>query len=192
MQKLDFAPGVRFDPMLHQYWKNGRQLSGVTGVIGKHLGIKYHEGTVAEARGEGLHVHGSIEEWIKGGYDKDARVSLHPGVQWLTGTLLPHIAHPNDVKAMYSEVLVSDQFQYASSVDIIIELVTGQLILLDMKRSFKRPSVTIQLNMYKYLIEKYAGREVSRLVCACFNDQEYYPIAIRSHKETEDIFYKAA
>jgi hypothetical protein len=191
MAKLEFAPGVRFDAALHQYWKNGKQLSGVTGVIGKHLGIKYHEGTVAEARGEGLHVHGAIQEWIDAGCDPGHEVSIHPGVVWLTTTLIRECGGRENIKNIYSEVLVSDGFMYASSVDIIVETVLGKLILLDTKRSFKRPSVTIQLNMYKYLVEKYGGREVEKLICACFGDQDYYPISIRSHAESEKIFYKA-
>ena len=183
---LYLAPGVTFNEERHEYHKNGKQLSGVTGVIGDYLGISFPETFVGEARGEGLHVHKTIEEWIDNPHQRVN--SVHPAVLWLTKTVVD--ACKEKPIALYSEVLVSDGFQYASSVDIIAELPDGKLHLFDMKRSFKRPSVTLQLSMYKYFIEKYTDREVAALTCASFRDKDYFPIFARTPREVERILYK--
>lgn len=188
MQKPDLilAPNVVFNAADHTYHKHGHRLSGVTGVIGKHLGIKFPEEFVGEARGEGLHVHQAIEKWIN---DPEAKVnSVHPAVLWLVKTLVERC--PSTPKYMYSEVLVSDGAMYASSVDIVAVMPDDSLFLFDMKRSFKRPSVTLQLSVYKYFIEKFTDRKVFGLCCASFREQEYYSIFPRTHEECEQLLYK--
>lgn len=177
------APGVIFNAVEHTYHKNGHRLSGVTGVIGKHLGIKFPEEFVGEARGEGLHVHQAIEDWINTGNVN----SVHPGVLWLVKTLTRQCPAPP--KHIYSEVLVSDGFQYASMVDIIAVMPDDSLFLVDTKRSFKRTSVTLQLSLYKYFIEKYTEHKVSGLCCASFREKEYYSIFARKPAECEKLLY---
>lgn len=42
------APNVTFDVANYLYWCKGKQLSGVTGVIGKKLGVKISEDFMEE------------------------------------------------------------------------------------------------------------------------------------------------
>jgi hypothetical protein len=182
--KIDLAPGVVFNEARHEYHLKGRQLSGVTGVIGKRLGTKMPEQFVDEVRNEGLHVHHAIEDWIGSGLTKCN--SIHPGVMWMTQTLLDHCVGP---KQLFAEVLVSDLQQYASAVDIVVLTTYGKLDLFDMKRSFKRTSVTWQLSIYKYFIEKFTDYEVGKLWCAAFRDKEYYPVFAKSAEEVEGLLY---
>jgi hypothetical protein len=182
---LILAPGVVFNEARHEYHLRGKQLSGVTGIIGKRLGTKFPEEFVGEARGEGLHVHKAVEDWI----DARGRTcnSMHPGVMWITGTLIDKCTQIP--KFMHSEVLVSDLTQYASAVDIIAEYDGKILDLFDMKRSFKRTPVTWQLSIYKYFIETFTPYRVDKLWCAAFRDKEYYPIFPKDACEIEELLY---
>ena len=179
----DLAPGVTFDEAVHKYWLRGKELSGVTRPIGAKLGTKMPEAFVGEARTEGLHVHHAIQEWINGGCTKIN--SAHPGALWLTETFLKKA----DPLAAYSEVLVSDLKQYASSVDIVAIVGDGLLDLYDMKRVFKRTSVSLQLSVYKYLIETFTPWKVRNLWCASYHDKEYYPIIDKGASAVEELLY---
>lgn len=181
---LVLAPGVEFNEAKHEYHLKGRQLSGVTGVIGKHLGLKMPEQFLGEARDEGLHVHRAVEGWIDSGCV--AVNSVHPGVTWLTGSLLDKAGLPAGI---FSEVLVSDQLLFASAVDIVTVSDDDKLTLWDMKRTFKRGSVTWQLSIYKYLIETHTKWKVDKMWCAAFRDMEYYPIFAKSFQEVESLLY---
>jgi len=148
VEKLAFAPGVQFFEEEHKYLLKGKELSGVTGLIGKKLGLKMPAEFVGEHRDEGLHVHHAIQGWIE---RKGASVdSIHPGVVWLTQTIVDSCFHAPI--AFYSEVLVSDGMNYASSVDIVVETEVGDLEIYDIKKGvFKREYVSWQLGIYKYL-----------------------------------------
>jgi hypothetical protein len=188
MNKLNFAPDVRFFEDEHKYFLKGKELSGVTGVIGKKLGMKMPSEFVGEHRDEGLHVHHAIQFWIE--HEGRLNNSLHPGVLWLTKTIGDSCTHAP--VAFHSEVLVSDGMRYASSVDIVVETEVGDLEIYDIKKGvFKRDYVSWQLGIYKYLIEKYGKRTVSKCTCACMKDREYYPIFPKSAEEVEVLLYGA-
>jgi hypothetical protein len=86
-------------------------------------------------------------------------------------------------------VLVSDFKEYASAVDIVSEYIGG-LQLYDIKKGlFKREYVTLQLSVYKYFIEKYAGRKVAFCICICMKDREYYDIFPKPAEQVEKLLY---
>lgn len=177
------APGVTFDEAKHEYWYKGKQLSGVTGIISKKLGLKYSNEFVGEHAEEGIHVHKAIQRWIETG-DPD---SIHPGVTWLVDALGK--MYPRD--KLYSEVLVTDFKQYASAVDIIADTGNGLTIFDIKKGKFNREYVTWQLSVYKYLIESsvvYAPF-VKEFVCICLKDKEFYPIFPKSSEDVKKLLY---
>jgi hypothetical protein len=180
--KLVLAPRVEFDAAKHEYWHEGRQLSGVTGLIAKKLGIKMPQEFVEEHQEEGIHVHRAAQKWIETGDPE----SIHPGVKWLINTL------PNR-NLLFSEVLVSDFKRYASAVDIVQTHPPGKdfaVSVYDIKKgSFKREYVTWQLSIYKYFIEKYAKKQVGECVCICMKDREYYDIFPKSYEQVEKLLY---
>jgi hypothetical protein len=186
MERLNFAPGVQFFTEEHKYLYKGKEFSGVTGLIGKKLGLKMPSEFVGEHRDEGLHVHRAIQRWIETyGQITD---SVHPGVVWLTQTIGDSCT--NAPVRFHSEVLVSDGFRYASSVDIVVETEIGDLEIYDIKKGiFKREYVSWQLGIYKYLIEKYGKRTVGKCTCACMKDKEYYPVFPKSAEEVEGLLY---
>jgi hypothetical protein len=183
---MTFAKGVEFIEDKHEYWYKGRQLSGVTGLIAKKLRIKMPQEFVEEHQMEGIHVHRAVQKWIETG-DPD---SVHPGVKWLIETLYRQF--PVDPWGVWSEVLVSDMKQYASSVDIAIQFETGNigLDIFDIKKGrMNREYVSYQLGIYKYLIEKYTERHVITCTCICMKDREYYPICPKPAEQVEKLLY---
>jgi hypothetical protein len=87
-------------------------------------------------------------------------------------------------------VLVSDFKEYASAVDIVSEYIGG-LQLYDIKKGvFKREYVTWQLSIYKYFIEKYAGRRVASCICISMKDREFYDIFPKSYEQVEKLLYE--
>jgi hypothetical protein len=182
--KLSLAPGVGFDADKHEYWYKGKRLSGVTGRISKHLGLKMPREFVVEHQEEGIHVHKAVQRWIETGNPE----SVHPGVKWLIESWGRE--SPPGSLAVYSEALVSDLKQYASAVDIVAGMPDGSLVIYDIKKGvFKRDYVTWQLSIYKYLIEQYAGRKVAGCVCICMKDREYYDIFPKPFEQVEKLLY---
>ena len=180
---LDFARGVSFDEARHEYRYRGRQLSGITGLISKKLGLKMPEEFVEEHRMEGVHVHKAVQKWIENGNSE----SVHSGVRWLTETFAHNLQNGS---AAHSEVLVTDFNQYASAVDIVQEMPDGALLIYDIKKGrFRRDYVTWQLSVYRYFIQKYAERSVGGCVCICLRDREYYDVFPKSHEQVEKLLY---
>jgi hypothetical protein len=176
------VPHVEFDASKHEYWYKGRQLSGITGLISKKLGLKMPQEFVEEHQLEGIHVHRAVQKWIETGDPE----SVHPGVRWLMETFPSGF----ETRSVGSEVLVSDFKQYASAVDIVRERADGDFAIYDIKKGlFKREYVTWQLSIYKYFIEKYAGRKVATCVCICMKDREYYDIFPKSSAQVERLLY---
>jgi hypothetical protein len=185
--RLVLAPRVEFDSDKHEYWYEGKQLSGVTGLISKKLGVKMPQEFVEEHQMEGVHVHKAVQKWVETGNPE----SVHPGVKWLIESWdeksLPEEA---DALSTHSETLVSDFKRYASAVDIIVRRTDDGLMLYDIKKGlFKREYVTWQLSIYKYFIEKYAGRKVASCVCVCMKDREYYDIFPKPCGQVEKLLY---
>jgi hypothetical protein len=188
------APGVEFIEDKHEYWYKGKQLSGITGLITKKLGLKMPQEFVEEHQMEGIHVHKAVQKWIETG-DPD---SVHPGVKWVVSTFWVENYHawiasnPPDFFKASSEVLVSDFTQYASAVDLIVERGpgSGQLDIYDIKKGvFKREYVTWQLSIYKYFLETYAKKTVRNCVCICIKDKEYYDIFPKPRERIEELLY---
>ena len=180
---MKLAPNVTFDEEKHEYWCKGKQLSGVTGLISKKLGLKMSQVFLEEHKDEGIHVHKAIQRWVETGSPE----SVHPGVQWVVETFRKQYPEGE----IYSEVLVSDFSQYASAVDIILDTGSG-FILFDIKKGvFKRDYVTWQLSIYKRFVEARFDSipVVKDCVCICLKDKEYYPIFPKSDEEVSKLLY---
>jgi hypothetical protein len=91
---------------------------------------------------------------------------------------------------LYSEVLVSDKKQYASSVDIIDDCGGGSLAIYDIKKGvFKRDYCTWQLSIYKYLIEGFTGYKVKKCEVLALKDREVYTIFPKNKEDVEKLLY---
>jgi hypothetical protein len=177
---MTLAPGVEFFEDKHEYYYEGRKLSGVTGLIAEKLKIKMPEEFVGERQAEGVHVHKAVQRWIETGVSG----SVHPAVAWLTACF------GGERKRLSSEVLVSDLKRYASSVDVVDLHEDGVLDLYDIKTGqFKRDYCTWQLSIYQYFIESYTDRTVGKCEVLCCKDKEVYPIFTRPAEDVEKLLY---
>jgi hypothetical protein len=180
MGGINLAPGVEFDEEKHEYWKAGRRLSGVTGLITKKLRLSMPDEYLEEHQIEGIHIHQATKQWI----DTGESGSVHPGVAWIVACFLGRR------EGLHGEVLVSDGKRHASSVDIVDDLGTGELDIYDIKKGvFKRDYCSWQLSIYKYFIETFTVCKVRKCEVLCVKDKEIYPIFTKDAKQVEELLY---
>lgn len=176
--------GLTFYPEKHEYFYNGKKLSGITGAIGKKLKRNYDTVHVEEGRTQGSHVHAAIEAFIKTG----KIITVHPAANWAIAELKKIIASG---KTLYSEVLVSDFDSFATAADIVAVVDgTNDIILCDTKAGeFKRDYVTMQLSMEKAMIEATTDYHVKAAFCISTRDREFYPVFFKDKKEMMALLY---
>ena len=155
---------VIFNEEEHSYWYNGKELHGLTGVIGKMLGKNFPDtDTVKIATLYGHDVHSEVEY-----YFNDGRKDLSSeGAKWVVETM----EHWGDklfcdrVEEIKSEVMVSDFEGTASKVDLVLRTLSGNDVLFDIKTTstFNREYCSLQLSVYKKLYEQNYNRNVTGL-----------------------------
>lgn len=182
-EQLILAPGVTFEELRHEYFFRGKKLSGVTGLITKGMFTKAAKDFLSEVCGEGNHVHAAVQNWLNVGEFE----TVHPGAIWVRDMI--RTLHPDIERYGHAEVLVSDMKKYASAVDIVYENKDGSVALYDIKRTFRRKNVTLQLSIYKYFIEQYSGRAVSETKCLAFRDRVAYTVYPVTSTEVEELLY---
>lgn len=135
---------VEFDELAHTYTLDGKQLSGITGIIKDYLfpdmykGV--HERTLEAAAERGSAVHSQVQMIINGFPPARTDRSVEAFFDKMQGT-----------EFIASEYLVSDLHHFASSIDII----DSRLNLYDIKTTDKlnREYLSWQLSIYAYLFE---------------------------------------
>lgn len=135
---------VEFDELAHTYTLDGKQLSGITGIIKDYLfpdmykGV--HERTLEAAAERGSTVHSQVQMIINGFPPARTDRSVEAFFDKMQGT-----------EFIASEYLVSDLHHFASSIDII----DSHLNLYDIKTTstLNREYLSWQLSIYAYLFE---------------------------------------
>lgn len=141
-------PSVVFDKGSHTYFLNGKQLSGITGLLERKLfPTKYagvDEETLHKAAEYGSNVHEQIAE--DDGVDEFVLDEVLSYRKIITANNLKPIAH---------EYLVTDSDKYASAIDLVFENEDGTVDLADIKTTYKldKDYVSWQLSIYAYLFE---------------------------------------
>ena len=177
--------GLTFYEEAHEYYFNGKRMSGITGLVGKRLKKNFDSTFVEEGRAQGSHVHSAIEAFIKTG----KVVSVHPDARWAINELqgLAEGGH-----RLFSEVLVSDFKKYASAVDIfdIVDDKNNVFIFDTKAGNFNRDYVSWQLGVYKYFIESTTVFKVKRCYCMSTKDHDIYPIIPRDEEDVVGLLKK--
>ena len=141
-------PSVVFDKGSHTYFLNGKQLSGITGLLERKLfPTKYagvDEETLHKAAEYGSNVHEQIAK--DDGADEFVLDEVLSYRKIITAHNLKPIAH---------EYLVTDSDKYASAIDLVFENENGTVDLADIKTTYKldKDYVSWQLSIYAYLFE---------------------------------------
>lgn len=153
---------VQFDSATHTYHLDGVVLQGITGTLIKRaFPDKYKDidpEVLAEAARKGHELHEAIQNFDRFGIaSDDERVKNYAELK--QGSRLVTIEN---------EYLVSDNEHYASSIDVVLENVTGDVVLVDIKTTYTldRASTALQLSIYKRWFEQQnEGVKVSS-ICA--------------------------
>ena len=186
-QGVLITEGLTFYPEKHEYFYNGKKLSGITGMIGKKLKKNFEHSFVEEGRSQGQHVHEAIETFIKTG----KIITVHTAANWAIAELAKIM---KSGKTLYSEVLVSDFNEFATAIDILAVVNgTKDVILVDTKAGvFSRDYVTIQLSIEKAMIEETTDFHVKEAWCISTRDREFYPIFFKGKDEMKSLLYPQA
>lgn len=155
--------GVLFNKELHEYWLDGKRLSGITEMLQRQLfpgefdGVP--EAAIDEAARYGTEVHGSIEifdtEWI------------NDGTQEVQDYI--RLCHENGLVHERSEYTVTDGKDWASNIDKVYRMSDDAFSLGDIKTygsvtAEKLEKARWQLSVYAYFFElTNKGARVDRL-----------------------------
>lgn len=153
---------VQFDAATHTYHLDGVVLQGITGTLIKRaFPDKYKDvdpEVLAEAARKGHELHEAIQNYDRFGIaSDDERVKNYVELKQGSGLV-----------TVENEYLVSDNEHYASSIDVVMENVTGDVVLVDIKTTYTldRASTALQLSIYKRWFEQQnEGVKVSS-ICA--------------------------
>ena len=151
--ELTPAKGLLFDEEKHEYWLNGKQLSGITGVIHRNLFPDEFSNIpprILQASAEyGHSVHSAIADFDMLYINNDT-VEVN---DYATLCREHHLAHEA------SEFLISDGANYASSIDKIYRTGNNSFSIGDIKtyygklRGDKLTKCRWQLSLYCYMLE---------------------------------------
>jgi hypothetical protein len=156
--ELNYVDGLVFEPEEHRYFLNGKELSGITSVITKHLFPHAHDGIpqkILKASAEyGSKVHKILENWDKLWQKDEQSVELQDYIA---------LCREYGLVNLESEYLVTDFNSFASACDKVyvnpddtvsigdIKTVYGDLTKAANKSKLER--ATWQPSLYKYMFE---------------------------------------
>ena len=148
-----FKSPVRFDEDKHEYWLGDKQLKGVTStLIRRAFPDKYKDvdpQVLARAAEKGHALHTAIEFFDEFGGEPtsaaDERIVSYA-----------RIKKENGLTTIANEYLVSDEENYASSIDIVMMNEYGEICIVDTKTTYNLDlsSVALQLSIYKRFFER--------------------------------------
>jgi len=160
MRYLRKSP-VLFDATTHTYTLDGVILRGVTStLINRAFPDKYKDvdpERLARAAEKGHSLHEAIEFYDHFGQTEsdDPRIASYERLKGEHG-----------LTTIANEYLVSDEKNYASSIDIVMENANDEICLVDTKTTYDLDymSVKLQLSVYKWLFEiQNPGLEVKHI-----------------------------
>lgn len=183
---------VTFDEEKHRYFFDGRELHGVTGVIGKLMGKSFPDtDTVKLATLYGSDVHKDVENYFNqnGYWFNDKKLSTE-GAQWVVDTLKDFCSYTAKFFLnMECEVMVSDFEGTASKVDVVLRTRDGTAYLFDIKTTshFDRPYCSLQLSVYKKLFEECYGMKVEGMYVLATKKKRMFKILDQEESKVQKI-----
>ena len=142
--------GVSFDAEAHRYFLNGVELSGITGLLHKHIFPDQYKDipqfVLDRAAERGTMVHESIELLDAGFEPAESTPELES---------YKRIKAENGLSTVANEYLVTDKEHFASGIDLVLSDKEDNVILSDIKTTsvLNKEYVRWQLSIYSYLFE---------------------------------------
>ena len=167
MIKLAQSP-VKFFSETHKYFIGEKELQGITPIISRVYPNTYagvSDEVLQNAARKGSLMHETIELFDEIGIESDLK-ELKSYKQ---------VISDNNLKVIASEYIVSDEERYATAIDKVMEDSDGNVIIVDLKRTYKihNENVRLQLSICKYLFEmQNKDLKVSRMYVLRLRDDE--------------------
>lgn len=142
--------GVSFDAEAHRYFLNGNELSGITGILHKHIFPDQYKDipqfVLDRAAERGTMVHESIE-LLDAGFEP---AKSTPEIE-----NYKRIKADNGLKTIANEYIVTDGEHFASGIDLVFTNGGKNIILVDIKTTsvLNKEYVSWQLSIYAYFFE---------------------------------------
>ena len=149
MMKLQDS-GVSFDAEAHRYFLNGNELSGITGILHKHIFPDQYKDipqfVLDRAAERGTMVHESIELLDAGFEPAESTPEIEN---------YKRIKADNGLKTIANEYIVTDGEHFASGIDLVFTNGGKNIILVDIKTTsvLNKEYVSWQLSIYAYFFE---------------------------------------
>lgn len=178
---------IIFNEATHQYFYKGKELTGVTRIIGQRLGKRFPANIetvpiLEQATGDGKFIHAELEDYLRRGLAPDNKAS-----KWIIDEL--NRQWPASMYSRYAEFLVSDYVSIASAIDIVIVDQYRNAIIIDIKTgNFDREYCSWQLSVYKRLLEIEGDFHVRNAFVASTKDKFFYRIIMKSQERVDDLF----
>ena len=142
--------GVNFDAEAHRYFLNGNELSGITGILHKHIFPDQYKDipqfVLDRAAERGTMIHESIELLDAGFAPAESTPELES---------YKCIKAENGLSTVANEYLVTDKEHFASGIDLVLSDKEDNIILVDIKTTsvLNKEYVSWQLSIYAYFFE---------------------------------------
>lgn len=142
--------GVSFDAEAHRYFLNGNELSGITGILHKHIFPDQYKDipqfVLDRAAERGTMVHESIELLDAGFEPAESTPEIEN---------YKRIKADNGLKTIANEYIVTDGEHFASGIDLVFTNGGKNIILVDIKTTsvLNKEYVAWQLSIYAYFFE---------------------------------------
>ena len=149
MMKLQDS-GVSFDAEAHRYFLNGNELSGITGILHKHIFPDQYKDipqfVLDRAAERGTMVHESIELLDAGFEPAESTPEIEN---------YKRIKADNGLKTIANEYIVTDGEHFASGIDLVFTNGGKNIILADIKTTsvLNKEYVAWQLSIYAYFFK---------------------------------------
>lgn len=181
---------VIFDEDAHRYFYQGKELYGVTGIIGRMTGKSFPDNdTVRLATQYGSDVHKDVENFYNGEIAQVSSRAAKWVVDALTDFAMEQNGKGNQIIMTLCEVMVSDFEGTASKVDIVMHTNQGAF-LFDIKTTshFDRPYCSLQLSAYKTMYEQNYGEKVLGMFVLATKPQKLFRIIEQEKSRVDRIF----
>ena len=146
---LDQAPALTFDPQLHAYQLDGRELPSVTTVL-QRAGLVDGAWFTEQATLRGTYVHLATELHAAGTLDPD---SVDPVVQPYLDAYMRFLRESGAVWAAVEQRLGDDVLGYAGTIDRVGSI-GDQPVIVDIKTGPPQPWHALQLAAYLQLVKR--------------------------------------
>lgn len=194
MKKIVLNPSnIIFNEKEHTYHLDGKQLSGITGMLERQLFPNEYDGIPQdkmEAKAEFGHtIHGDIELFDNG-----------VDVQTEYTRSYANLKKEQNISTIDNEYIVTDGEHFASPIDIVVTKDGDDIWLVDTKTVYNlnHEKVAWQLSIYKYLFEKQNPHlKVKGIACLWFKirkeqleETQFIDLTqlLRSEEEVQKLF----